>query len=122
MLVPFLLCFVYFQLTDFFHHLLQQVLQQLQHLNEDVGIVSEDSWLWLGFSLYSTDTFHLVRLLLVKHCWPRLYLRGHDAHVSHRPEFWGHLFARAPVPICFSTPQWSCQFKCGGPFCDVRLG
>ena len=49
-LTPFLLCFVYFQLTDFFHHLLLRVLQGLQHLNEDVGIVSMDSWLWLGFN------------------------------------------------------------------------
>ena len=122
MLAPFLLCFVYSQLKDFFHHLLLRVLQRLQHLNEDVGIVSGDSWLWLGFSPHSVNTFRLVMLLLVRRCWPRFCLRGHGAHVLCHPGSWGHLFMRASIPIYFLTPQWSHQFKCGGPFCDVGLG
>ena len=122
MMASFLLYFVYFQLTDFFHHLLLRVLQRLQHFNEDIGIVSRDSWLRLGFSPHSVNTFRLVRLLLVRCYWPRFCLRGHGVDVSHRPGFWGHLFVKAFVPICFPTPQWCRQFKCDGPFCNVGLG
>ena len=92
MLASFLLYFVCFQLTGFFHHLLPRVLQRLQHFNEDVGIVSGDSWLQLGFSPHSVNAFRLVRLLLVRCYWPRFCLRGHGVDVSHRPGFWGYLF------------------------------
>jgi len=61
-------------LTDFFHHLLLRVLQRLQHLDKNVGIVSGDSLLLLGFSPHSVDTFCPVRLLLVGRCWPQLCL------------------------------------------------
>ena len=122
MLAPFLLCFVRFQLMDFFHHLLLRVLQRLQHFNEGVGIVSGESWLWLWFSPHSVNTFRLVRLLLVRYCWPRFCLRGHNAYVSRCPGSWWHLFVRASIPICFPTSYWSCQFKYSGPFCNVRLG
>lgn len=128
MLAPFLLCFVCFQLTDFFHHL----LLRLQHLNEDIDIVSRDSWLWLGFSPHYVYTFRLVRLLLVRRCWPKFCLRGHGAHVSRRPRSWGHLFARASVPIYFQLPNgvanlnvvglfmmlgWAAS-RCTGPKCS----
>jgi len=122
MLAPFLICFVHFQLTDFFHHLLLWVLQRLQHFNEGIGIVSGDSWLWLWFSRHSVNIFRLVRLLLVRCCWPRFYLRSHGAHVSCHPGSWWHLFVRASIPTYFPTPQWSCQFKCGGSFLQCWAG
>ena len=121
-LAPFLLCFVYFQLTDFLHHLLLRVLQQLQHFNEDVSIVNGDSWLWLGFNPHFVDTFRLVGLLLVRCFWPGLCLQRHDALVSCCHGFWGHLFMKAFVPICFPTPQQSRKFKCDRPFCDFGVG
>ena len=122
MLTSFLLCFVHFQPTDFFHHLLLRVLQWLQHFNEGVGIISGDSWSWLWFSPHSVNTFRPVRLLLVRRCWPRFCLRGHGAHVSCHPGSWWHLFARTSVPICFPTPLWSHQFKCAGPFLQCWAG
>ena len=64
MLASFFLCFVCFQLTDFFHHLLLLVLQGLQNFNEDVRIVSRDSWLWLGSSPHSVGTFAWLG-----YCW-----------------------------------------------------
>ena len=76
----------------------------------------------VGVQPRSVNPFCLVRLLLVRRCWPRLCLQGHDAHVLCCPRFWGHLFARVSVLIYFLTLQWSRQFKCGGPFCNVRLG
>ena len=122
MLASFLLCFVCFQLTDFFHHLLLWVLQGLQHLNKGVGIVSGASGLWLVFSPHSVNTLRLVRLLLWRHYWPRFCLWGHSAHVLRRPRSWRHLFARASILICFSTLQWSRQFNVVGLFYNIRLG
>ena len=92
------------------------MLQGLQNINKDVGIVSRDSWLWLGFSPHSVVTFHQVRLLLVRCRWPRLCLWGHDTHISRCSGLWRHLFARASVPFCFSTLQRCRQFNVIGLF------
>ena len=90
MLVSFSLRLVCLHLTDFFHHLLLWMLQWLQHLDKNVGIISGDPLLLLRFSPYSINTFRLVGLVLVGHCWPWLYLRGHGTHVLRCLWSWGH--------------------------------
>ena len=124
MLAFFFFHLIRLHLTDFFHHLLLWVLQQLQHFDKNVNIFSRDSLLLLGFSPRSADTFRLVGLVLVGCCWPWLCLWGHSAHVLCCFRSWGHSLRglSSTIPVFFPTPQQSCQCKCGGPFCNCRLG
>ena len=118
----FFICLVCLHLADFFHHLLQWMLQWLQHLDENVGIVSGDPLLLLRFSPCLVDTFCLVRLVLVGGCWPWLRLRGHGTHVSCRLWSRGHNF-RGLLFTCLVFSQLpSGVLNVVGLFCNSRLG
>jgi len=60
----------------------------LQHLNEEIGIVSKISLILLAFSPHTISTFLLVEL--ARSGWSWLCLRLYITHVSCHLWSWGH--------------------------------